>query len=468
VSDDLTQAQKAFVESMEKKVESIFGNLLDGKFSMMSFPSGFNWGVQFGPNDYYNEKALKEIDCVATYGTNGILTLGLDNFHQMYDDILNSVAFDISADDKAKTEKEQQNAESQISSVITEWETSMGEEITDTMIANAKAIPPNKLGYIENQVDALWNGDIRNAPISMASFVNAYESYASAATISSTIYKRVNLAEKQRSMAIMNAETPSAENGGFKTGSKSFFVAFDGIPKQNDINSGLQGPSSVSISLSINNFSSTESDLHIDGSTSFRVPLAGLISLSIGLSAEYDLHKYCSSSSSLDMTMTYPGLTIIGSRPMNLSANVFAKPTGWYFNQILEECVANAGRDVTGFQLKSSEFTVDKYFGYGKKFARIKTLVISQLPTIVLTFKSADTNMITQDFKEKLSVKVKLFGLFSIGEANESYEVHKVDYSSQTGVVTITLAPPVPQGTTPAQDATAYVFGGVPSYPPNN
>lgn len=466
MASDITEAQKAFKSEIEDKVNQFLSSKLDGKFQMVNYPSGFNWGIQFGPNNYYNQKALNEIDLSTEIASNDILTLSGSNLSNLYNLIANSVTYVISEEDNKIIQKEGQTASSQISSVIKEWETGMGAPITDEQ--KNSAIPPTKLGYIETQVQKNWDGDIRKIPNSLAGFKNAYQSYQIAASQSNTILSRSGQAMLQLKNSMTNTEEANGSNGGMQTSTSTYYVGFTGIPAQNMINSGLQTESNkVSVSISLSNFSSTESDLHIAGGAGIRVPIMSFMSLSIGGSAEYDLHKYTSSSSSLEIEMTYPGITTIGSAPLNLSKE---GTTGWYDNQMLTEAVSNAGKgtSVTGFQIQGSEFPVPDYFGPGKKFSRLKTFVISQEPTISITFKGADSSLVKSDFKENASAKVKLFGLFNIGSVSESYEVHKIDENSQEGTVTITLGPPKSIGTTPAQDSTAYVVGGVPSYPPNN
>ena len=94
--------------------------------------------------------------------------------------------------------------------------------------------------------------------------------------------------------------------------------------------------------------------------------------------------------------------------------------------------------------------------------------MLSQQPTISMQFCAADTSQVESDFKESTSVSVTLFGIFNIGSVSQSYEVKKVDSKSIAGCVTVEMGPPVAVGTTPAADATAYVVGGVPSYPPDH
>jgi len=112
--------------------------------------------------------------------------------------------------------------------------------------------------------------------------------------------------------------------------------------------------------------------------------------------------------------------------------------------------------------------SVDDLFGPGKAFSRLKTFVISQQPTMVLTFTGTDVSKVTSDFKVGASIKLDLFGLFTLGQASGSYAVQDVRENTKDGSVTVTFGPPKVSGTIPLQQQVAYVMGGVASYPPDN
>ena len=205
--------------------------------------------------------------------------------------------------------------------------------------------------------------------------------------------------------------------------------------------------------------------MSISGGTSFNIPIADILGISVNASASYDLSRYTSSSSTLTMDLNYPGVTFFPSIASALSLD---NSTGWYANDILQEVASKTGQDATGYKLNGSEYNVSELFGPGKAFSRLKTFVISQQPTITLTFTGADASKITSDLQVKASVKLDLLGLFTLGSAAGSYSVQKVDTDSRSGSVTVTLGPPAVSGTIPLQQQVAYVMGGVAAYPPDN
>jgi hypothetical protein len=460
---NITTAQQAFVQALQNKVNGAFSSMLDGAFEMVNYPAGFNWAIQYGPNNYYNQASLAEMDLQVITGSNGIMTLGADPFSSVYDEVLHTISYVISAADQQIINTAEQNAASQIASVIDSWESNFQPV---TQAEQQSALPPTKLGYIFQQVAQHWGTDPRNIPNSLADFRTAFQAFQAAAGSAYPIQSAQALATSALQAAMANTENPSAANGALQTGLTSFYVGYTGFPAQNMINSGLQAASNqVTISIALSDFSSSSSQLSVDGGAGIGVSIGDTFGIRINGSASYDLSKYASSSTSMNMSVTYPGITFIASAPLPLN---IGGTQGWYSNLILQEAVSNMGKGttVTGYQIQGSEFSPSD-FGPGGKLSRLKTFVISQLPTITLEFQSANSAAVTSDFQEQASVDVSLLGLFNIGSGSQSYQIQKVSTASSDGSVSVTLAPPTVIGTTPAPQSTAFVLGGVPSYPPN-
>lgn len=467
MSSNITPAQEEFIKVLNVKLQKRFSSQLDGVFQTMNVPNGFNWGVQFGPNDYYNRKSLNEVDLQALIASNGIMTLGNSNFTTLYNSILQNVAYVFSAEDEHKMKQEEASASAQIQTVINSWETDVG-QISDDQITQSKCFPATKLSYIDYWVQYRCEGDINKIPFTMQSFRMAYQTYQVAAQ---TVF-RLQSASAQAMLKVKRARenslTPSAANKGLQTAASSYYAAFGPFPTQNKINGGLQTPTNqASVRLSLRNFSSKETDLSIEGNAGISIPVKDLFSIDFGGSTSYTLDRYASSSTTLDMSIKYEGITFVGAPLTDGNLSTDGK-TGWYDNDILEQAISNTDRGKTGYALLGSQFPVDKYFGVGKIFSRVKTWVISQEPTISMKFYGADINLIGSDFKEKASATIKLFGIFGIGSVTQNYEVKKVDSTSMAGCVIVEMGPSKTVGTTPSQDAVAVVVGGVPSYPPNN
>jgi hypothetical protein len=457
---DITPAQQAFVKAL--KNNSAFSSLGEN-FAMVNYPEGFNWAIVYGPNNYYNPASLAEVDLKVIMGSNGIITFGADPFSGVYDDVLKTISYVISDADQQTINTAAQNTASEESSVISSFQTDFG-PITQQDLDGAGV--GSDLAYIFAYVAKNWGSDPRNIPSYAADFRTAFQAYQTAAGAAYPIQTAQALATTALQAAMANTENPSAANGALQTGPTSFYVGYTGFPAQNMINSELQMVSNqVTINIALTNLKSSSSQLTVAGQAGVGISIGDVFGVRINGSASYDLSKYASSLTTMNMSVTYPGITIIGSAPLPLN---IGGTQGWYSNLILEEAVNNMGKGttVTGYQIQGSEFSPSD-FGPGGILSRLKTFVISQMPTITLKFQNANSTAITTDFQEQASVDVSLLGIVNIDSASQSYQVNKVDTSSSDGSISVTLGPPTVIGTTPAQQSTAFVLGGVPSYPPN-
>lgn len=146
------------------------------------------------------------------------------------------------------------------------------------------------------------------------------------------------------------------------------------------------------------------------------------------------------------MDLTCPGVPLFAFIPSDLSSD---NSTGCYANDILQEVVAKSGQDATRYKLQGSEFDVHGLFGLGKSFSRLKNFVISQMPTIKMTFSGSDTSQIVSGVKEQMSISIIFLGLFTLGSASQIYSVHNVDTSSIASFITVTFGPPQISGAIP-------------------
>jgi hypothetical protein len=404
-----------------------------------------------------------------TKGSNGMLTLGDSQFSTTYFKILSAASYQYSDQDNKVVQDP--NIQSQQISVANEATSSgyaaqfglqnptyfsvIKSVLKEFGGANAQALTTANIAAAAGQLGNAGFASLQ------ASISNALNQLAPLNAILNT----QNQTAQELAAAQTNTQSPSLANGGLPIGNNNFYVGWTPLPDNNQIQGGLESKSSVSINIAASNFSSTQSNLSIDGKTGFTVPILDIVEIGVSASASYDLSKYTSSSSNLDMTLTYTGVSMVEIDPQPLSADY---KTGWYDETLLQSIVKGSGdSSVSGFKIPtSSQFNISDTFGKGKTFSRFRTLVISKAPTISMKFSAADASKITSDFKENSSVSVKLFGLFKIGSVDQSYQIKKVDSDSTSGTVTVTLAPPEIKGTVPLNKQVCYVLGGVANYPP--
>jgi hypothetical protein len=140
---------------------------------------------------------------------------------------------------------------------------------------------------------------------------------------------------------------------------------------------------------------------------------------------------------------------------------------GWYETEILTQVVQKDGTADTGFRLTGSQYSIRDLFGPGKRFARVKTFVVSRDPTIKITFYDASLSALRDKYQPGKSISLSLAGTFHFGLGGSGLEVQSVDsHATGENKTVVTIGPAITQGTILDEDRTAHILGGVMDYPP--
>lgn len=219
MASDITPSQKAFVEAIQSKVNSQLGGKLDGQFQMVSYPSGFNYGITYGNNAYYNEATLKDIDTLLGTSSSGGLELTGGGFSGYYLRLLQAVTFSFSSADQKTINDQDTAAQAQIASVLTEFENAGG--------SYSNPLPKfgGKLQDVFNQLTEEYKS-LDNIPDALNSLRNAIVTYKAQAADSYALHSKWYQAQDYLGAALKNAKTPTTENGGMRTGDSSYYVGY--------------------------------------------------------------------------------------------------------------------------------------------------------------------------------------------------------------------------------------------------
>ncbi len=471
LATNLTPTQDKFVSEITAKVGKFLGTQLPGTFEMVSYPPGFHPAVQFSQPPVYNSTMLDAFNGMLQVGSNGMLTLGNSQFSTTYGKILAAASYQYStADNKVIQSPNLVNQQIAVtnSADSSGFSKQFKLESPTTYYAVMKAVAEN----FSSNKDDISSGNIAAAAggVTAAGFADlgtAITNGIQQLAPVNAIQNKQSQATRELATAQANSQNPTATNGGLDIGNGDFSVGWTPLPTNNQVQGGLQGGGSVSINITASNFSSTDSEVKIDGSTGFTVPIFDIVDVGFSASSSYDWKKHTSSSSQLDMTLEYEGVSLVQIDPLPLSAD-FKK--GWYDETLLQSIVAGSGDDsVSGFKIPtSSQYNIATTFGPDKTFSRFRTLVVSKAPTITMVFSADQANAVMSSFKEKTETKIKLFGLFTVGSFDQSYSITKVDQDSASGTVTVKMGPPDITGTVPVEKQVCNILGGVAQYPPNN
>ena len=470
-ADQLSPAQQTFIKSITDQVNTMLGSQLPGQFQMVSYPPGFYANMQYSQPPVSNANTLTCLDRLLTVGSNGNLTFGDASFSGTYFKILTAARYQYSPNDNKVVQDPAIEAQQ---SAVTQEATASGflnqfpvtpvtyYNVCKAVITNFGA--QNAQTYNQDNINAAARG---LPAAGFASLAQAISSSINQLGPLIAIQAQQDQYNKELAAATNNTQNPSATNGGLQTSpvasAPAYAVAYK-LPETNQVLGGLQSGSKVTMSISVSNFSSTSTQLSIQGQTGFTVPILDFMDIDFHAGASYNLSKYTQASSSLDMTVEYPGVYPFQADPLQLSKDY---TTGWYDQTLLDSIVTGSSNpNISGFKIDpQSMWNIPDTFGPGKTFSRLKTFVISQYPTITMTFTAGNSSAIESDFQQNASLSVKLFGLFNIGSASESYKVQQVNTNSAEGTVTVTLAPPNVPGTVSAANYVCYLLGGVADYP---
>lgn len=451
--------QKEFNQLLSEKAASAMPGKLDGKFAAAACPAGFNYGITYGANAYYNEQTLSTLNSTIQTDKDGIVSVSAQKLSDLLRQVFKSTAFVFSKATQKKLNEWDEAAEAQIASVLSAF-TDSGFHFTDP-------VPPGgKIADVFNQLTEQYGPVTEtcdNLPVYLTALKDALATYIEMSNQAYQLHSRASQATAVLNAAIQNATAPTAKNGGLQTGDASYYVAFDKLPTANQLIGSLgTGSNALKIHLSGDSFSSSGCKVHVEGKGDVHIPIVGLLNITASHSSQVDVSEFTSEKTNFSIDITYPGLTTVGVMPLSLSSD---NKLGWYAVNILREIQENTGNDnADGYKLLGSEFSVESLFGPKGRLNFLKTFVISREPTIDVVFKEVNVAEFKKHIHTDNSVKVKLFGFISLGSVEHSYTLDKVDSNESEKSVTMHFAAPDVSGTIPLNQQVAYVLGGVPAY----
>lgn len=323
--------QQQFNKIVAGKLPEVFPGMLDGHFICAPYPAGFNYGVTYGNNSYYNEDTLSTLDSTIQTDVNDITSISNQKLSNLYAQVLKSSAFIFSKDTQKQLNEWDNAAESQIASVI--------KAFLDSNFKFSDPLPAGgKIADIFNQLTTLYGPvteNCDNLPPYLNSLRNSLSTYIELSGQAYRLHSRCAQATAILNAAIKNTTTPCAANKALQTGDASYYVGFDKLPTANELIGKLgTNDNSFSIKLSGDVISESDCKIHIDSSSDILIPIINLLTIEIDHSATTDIGQYMYDGTSFSMDITYAGLTMVADIPLSLSND---NKSGWYTDNILNE-----------------------------------------------------------------------------------------------------------------------------------
>ena len=451
--------QKVFNQILAEKVTSALSGKLDGKFVAVTYPAGFNYGVTYGLSAFYNEQTLSTMDSTIQTDADGIVSISDQRLSSLLALVLKAAPYIFSKATEKQLNEWDEAAQAQIAAVLSAF-TDCGFKFTDPIPRGGR------LNDVLTQLKSEYgkpDASYSNLPIYLAPLKSALLAYQAKASQALKLRERATEADEVRDNAILNIKNPTKDNGALETGEASYYVGFDKLPTANQLIGSL-GTSENKLTSHIagDSFSGNDCKVHMEGGGTVSVPILGLFGITASGSSQVDVGAYTSERTSFSIDITYPGLTTVGVVPKALSPD---HQQGWYPLSILQEIQEKTGNDnVDGYKLAGTEFSVETLFGPKGRLNYLKTLVISQEPSIDITFKEINIDEFRKHVHADDSVKVKLFGFITLGSVKHSYTMDQINFNENSKSVTLHLGAPNVSGTIPLEQQVAHLLGGVPAY----
>lgn len=450
---------QGFGDALGAKLSTALPEIQGKKFIACSDSGGFNYGITYGNNAYYNEKTLLTVNSTIDTDPDGVTSIRHNNLSNLYRQVLESSAFTFSQKTRKQLNEWDNASEAQIQPVLSAFENS-GFKFSDPLPAGGKIADvfdqlTGKYGPVSENCD--------NLPPYLTQLKDALSTYIELSGEAYNLHSRAAQATAILNAAKNNTKKPCKTNNGLQTGDGTYYVGFDKLPLANKLIGSLSTKSrNIKMHFSGSNFNGSDCSININSSSSFAVSIAGLLDIDFSHKSNFSISSYVTSQTDFEMDITYDGITAVPVIPRNLSSD---NKTGWYADNILRELKEKSNNpDTDGYKLQGSEFSVDELFGYNGRLNYFNTLVISREPTVDVTFTNVNISEMRKHIDSTSSVAIHLFGFIPIGTVSHSYRLDNVSYSDRENSVTMHFEAPDISGTIPLEEQTANIMGGVPQY----
>lgn len=505
---DMTQQEQwqafygALTEQLRESLGSLYGTIYPFKSAELL---NWWWGQPnpSGGGEEYNLATYNFLNNRVTVGPTGELdpiggSLSLDMLTAY-----RSLTFGLSAADHQKLVNGENQASAQGQAVVTAYQGRFG-TITATQMSNAQAKcavqMATPLDYIIGyMVRYVWAGipgfqangtanvgvDPYNTPDlstklpflppSGMGIMDLVAAYIASTSSINPLKSAVTNAQVMLATLVNNVFVPNAANGGIvlvdpNTGSTANPMGLGwSFPQQtidllNSLGLGGSPPqSSIVVKFTASYFSSEQLDVSVNGKGAGTIPILDFLGINLGGKVSYDYNTFLSENDTLEVDVTYPGAT-----PFTFSPAPFNGTSGWYYSSPIQQAVENGVVNSDGTTAETgyawgsaSPYDWSDDSG-GGNFGVLKTLIISQMPKVSITYTTSNKSDFYQELTQSADVGVSLFGLniFSVGESTSWTTDQR---SSTNGSFTVTLNPPPEQAT--GLTSSAWVVGGAAMWP---
>ncbi len=487
-------AAQDFYAILAQQANAAILPIYNTQITPIQYPSqgDFNWSWENTTNQVFNNGTFNYVSAgVSPSATQGAVKLSpAGGFANTYVRLLSSLVFTLSSSDQTALNTALQNASSQQASVVSTYEGIFG-QITPVQIAKAHTVVPavqTSFDYVVSYIlGSVWSGAtppltwaamkgarsleglMQNMPASGETVLGTVQVFLNVMGSAIGLQDELNLGSWIRNQLNTNTSTPSATNGGMQTVDPNtgailpFQVAYgisSGITSiQNDLNNTSRN---FQVSMDITQAAQSQLNVSSAEEAGFSFDIGECLTFSGTESGSFNLNTFTGTSSTATLAMNFSGFTMV---PIAASAWQQATDLGWYFGAPIAEAWKNwnSGTKPTGFNFVSDPTPI--LGSDGKGLGQISNLLISQYPTVTITYSNADFSSFRQAWQENVSGNLTLFGFIPVGSVSEGVYSSTAQSNGSNSSFTLTFTPSQQVLSVPPLQQTAYVIGGSFDYP---
>jgi hypothetical protein len=476
-----------FYSALQEQAMAAVQDTFKSTLYPVQYPSqgDFKWNWQNG-NQVFNDATYQYVNALASPG-NVVDTVALSpggGFANAYVAVINDMVFSLSSGDQAKLTQAQSNASVQAGTIVSDYQNSYG---TITAAQMAAAGVQTKQDYVIGYVlGSQWSG--ATPPLSYTAMATARNLKAllpkapmgadqviTDVTVYLNLMQPVNGFSDQLqngawtlSQLKANAMYPSASNGGIQTFDPNTGTV---LPGYNDgwgisdsiasINNDLLNTGrTISIGMTTSQSSGSDLEVNVQGQAGFTI--GSWLEFETEVSGGYDMSKTAGTSTDCSVSITYAGYSMVPAAP---AAWQQATNTGFYYPDPINQAVVNGTQDVTGFKFLNTPPYQLGPLASGGNFGLLTNLLISNYPTISITYTHADYSTFAQSWNEQASGNLTLFGFIKLGSFSQGAYGSSFTQGSDNSTFTVTFSASPEVTGVPQNLKTAYVIGAAVANP---
>lgn len=481
-----TDLMQLFYATINAKAQSQLGNTFKGTLTPIELGAqgDFPWFWQ-DSNNNFNANTYSYISRRVIPGQHGGVALS-GSFINAYDGALTDLTYILSSSDKQLLSSTQTAANVQATSVVNSYQQAYTAITSDQLAkaADVMGMVPTKLDYVIGYVVAyIWSGRNQSkgqpltyqelsqarslnsllpyAPATSQSVLTAVATYLSVTNAILSLEDASSNAMWLKARLLNNTQSPTTDNGGVNTidsnGGLKIRPGYIVNKSVSLLQDSLNSQSSFQISMTAQRQDANTLNVNIEGQAAGSVQ-ADFFTIGLSANASYSLFQASGSGKSATIEMTFPGLTVVPLEQTQWQQDTMA---GWFAIKPLAFAAGNSDFSKTGWAFSpvpSYNFSASGDFGW------LSNLIVSNYPTIKITYSEGNYADFSKSFQQSFSTSVKLFGI-PLGSASENTFSGSTSAESTDGSFSITIAPPVPDASVSPLDLQAFVLAGEIQYP---